>query len=153
MGSTISSTATNAANTVISSTGIGSGLDIGSIVSALTTAAGAAQNNQLSDRKTTLTAQVSAYGTFKSALDTLQATLTTLQNPKALAGRTVNMGDDNVATASATSSAVPAQYSLSVQNLATAASLSSKPFASANSALGTGTLTISSGGNTSTISI
>jgi flagellar hook-associated protein 2 len=74
MGSTISSTATNAANTVISSTGVGSGLDIGSIVSALTTAAGAAQNNQLSDRKTTLTAQVSAYGTFKSALDTLQAT-------------------------------------------------------------------------------
>ena len=72
---------------MISSTGVGSGLDIGSIVSALTTAAGAAQNNQLSDRKTTLTAQVSAYGTFKSALDTLQATLTTLQNPKALAGR------------------------------------------------------------------
>ena len=75
MGSTVSSTATNAANTVISSTGIGSGLDIGSIVSSLTTAAGVAQNNQLSDRKTTLTAQVSAYGTFKSALDTLQATL------------------------------------------------------------------------------
>jgi len=56
MGSTISSTATNPANTVISSTGVGSGLDIGSIVSALTTTAGAAQNNQLSDRKTTLTA-------------------------------------------------------------------------------------------------
>ena len=125
MGSTISSTATNPANTVISSTGVGSGLDIGSIVSALTTAAGAAQNNQLSDRKTTLTAQVSAYGTFKSALDTLQATLTTLQNPKALAGRIAALGDDTIATASATSSAVPAQYSLSVQNLATAASLSS----------------------------
>ena len=153
MGSTISSTATNAANTVISSTGVGSGLDIGSIVSALTTAAGAAQNNQLSDRKTTLTAQVSAYGTFKSALDTLQATLTTLQNPKALAGRIAALGDDTIATASATSSAVPAQYSLSVQNLATAASLSSKAFTGANTAVGTGTLTISTGGNTATINI
>lgn len=153
MGSTISSTAANAANTVISSTGVGSGLDIGSIVSALTTAAGAAQNNQLSDRKTTLTAQVSAYGTFKSALDTLQATLTTLQNPKALAGRTAALGDDTIATASATSSAVPAQYSLSVQNLATAASLSSKAFTGANTAVGTGTLTISTGGNTATINI
>src|SRR5882672_10350279 len=129
MGSTISSTATNAANTVISSTGIGSGLDIGSIVSALTTAAGAAQNNQLSNRKTTLTTQ---------------------QNPKALAGRTAALADDAIATASATSSAVPAQYSLSVQNLATAASLSSKAFAGANAAVGTGTLSISIGGNTST---
>jgi flagellar hook-associated protein 2 len=154
MGSTISSTASNAANTVISSTGVGSGLDIGSIVSALTTAAGAAQNNQLSDRKTTLTAQVSAYGTFKSALDTLQATLTTLQNPTALAGRTAALGDDTIATASATSGAVPAQYSLSVQNLATAASLSSKAFiGGANSAVGTGTLIISAGGNTSTVNI
>jgi flagellar hook-associated protein 2 len=153
MGSTISSTSANPASTVISSTGIGSGLDIASIVSSLTTAAGAAQNNQLSDRKTALTAQVSAYGTFQSALDTLQATLTTLQNPKALAGRTAALGDDTVATASATSGAVPAQYSLSVQNLATAASLSSKAFAGANAAVGTGTLTISVGGNTSTINI
>ncbi len=74
--STTTPTATSTASTVISSTGIGSGLDINSIVTSLTTAAGLAQNNQLSDRKTALTAQVSAYGTFKSALDTLQATLT-----------------------------------------------------------------------------
>ena len=41
----------------------------------------------------------------------------------------------------------------SVQNLATAASLSSKAFAGANTAVGTGTLTISVGGNTSAINI
>src|SRR5450432_204581 len=132
MGSTVSSTAASAGSTVISSTGIGSGLDIGSIVTSLTTAHGLAQNTQLSDRKSTLTAQVSAYGTFKSALDTLQATLATLENPKSLAGRTATLGDDTVATASATSSAIPAQYSLTVENLATAASLSSNAFAGAN---------------------
>ena len=88
MSSTVSSTPASAGSTVISSTGIGSGLDIGGIVTSLTTAHGLAQNTQLSDRKSTLTAQVSAYGTFKSALDTLQATLATLENPKALAGRT-----------------------------------------------------------------
>jgi len=55
MSSTISSTP-SAANTVISSTGIGSGLDINSIVTSLTTAAGLAQNTQLSDRKSSLTA-------------------------------------------------------------------------------------------------
>jgi flagellar hook-associated protein 2 len=153
MGSTISSTATSAANTVISSTGIGSGLNISSIVSSLTTAAGSAQNAQLANRKTTLTGQVSAYGTFKSALDTLQATLTTLTNPKTLAGRTASIGDDKIASASATSSAIPAQYSLQVQNLATAASLASQPLASGATVVGTGTLNISVGGAAASITI
>ncbi|MEP6548265.1 MAG: flagellar filament capping protein FliD [Gammaproteobacteria bacterium] len=153
MGSTISSTATSAANTVISSTGIGSGLDIGSIVSSLTTAAGFAQNTQLSKRQAALTAQVSAYGTFKSALDTLQATLTTLTNPKTLAGRTATIADDKIASASATSGAIPAQYSLQVQNLATAASLASQPLASGATVVGTGTLTISVGGSSASITI
>jgi flagellar capping protein FliD len=112
---TATPTPTSTASTVISSTGIGSGLDINSIVSSLTTAAGLAQNNQLSDRKTALTAQVSAYGTFSAALDTLQATLTTLTDPKTLAGRTVTLGDDKIASATATSGAIPAQYSLQVQ--------------------------------------
>ncbi|MGH8337165.1 MAG: flagellar cap protein FliD N-terminal domain-containing protein [Gammaproteobacteria bacterium] len=82
MSSTITSTAANAGNTVISSTGIGSGLDITGIVTSLTTAAGLAQNTQLSDRKTTLTAQVSAYGTFQSTLATLQAMLTLIPHWK-----------------------------------------------------------------------
>lgn len=151
--STIPSTATSTASTVISSTGIGSGLDINGIVSSLTTAAGLAQNTQLSDRKTALTAQVSAYGTFSAALDTLQATLTTLTNPKTLAGRTATLGDDKIASASASSGAIPAQYSLQVQNLATAASLASGPQASGATVVGTGTLNIAVGGASASITI
>ena len=153
MGSTIASTAASAGNTVISSTGIGSGLDINSIVTSLTTAAGLAQNTQLSDRKTVLTAQVSAYGTFSAALDTLQATLTTLQNPKVLAGRTAAVADNTIASASATTSAIPAQYSLQVQKLATSASLASAPLANGDTAVGTGILKISVGGQSSSITI
>lgn len=153
MSSTIASTATAAGNTVISSTGIGSGLDINGIVTSLTTAAGLAQNTQLSDRKSVLSAQVSAYGTFKSALETLQAALTNLQTPSTLAGRTATSSDDKVASGSAASSAIPAQYSLQVQNLATAASLASTPVASAASVVGTGTLNLAVGGNSASISI
>src|SRR5258708_6047889 len=151
MSSTISSTPT--ASTVISSTGIGSGLDINGIVTSLTTAAGLAQNTQLSDRKSSLTAQVSAYGTFSSALSTLQATLTTLETPSTLAGRTATVSDGKVASASATSGAIPAQYSLQVQNLATAASLASQPVSSGTTVIGTGTLTIAVGGSSASISI
>src|ERR1700759_414487 len=114
MSSTISSTTsttptptttTGTSSGSISSQGIGSGLDINSIVQSLTTAYGLAQNTQLADRKATLTAQVSAYGTFKNALETLQATLTTLKNPQSLAGRIATIGDDTIATATAASSA------------------------------------------------
>jgi flagellar hook-associated protein 2 len=153
MTTPVASSTTTAANTLISSQGIGSGLDIGSIVSSLTTAAGLAQTNALNDRKTALTTQVSAFGTFSSALATLQATLTTLEDPTKLAGRTATLADTTIASATATSSAVPAQYSLQVQNLATAASLSSNPVASGTAVIGTGTLKISVGGASASITI
>jgi flagellar hook-associated protein 2 len=152
MSSTISS-APSPASTVISSTGIGSGLDINGIVTSLTTAAGLAQNTQLADRKGSLTAQVSAFGTFSSALSTLQATLKTLETPSTLAGRTAAVSDSKVASGSATGSAIPAQYSLQVQNLAAAASLASQPVSSGTTVIGTGTLNIAVGGSSASISI
>jgi flagellar hook-associated protein 2 len=139
-------------STVISSTGIGSGLDINSIVTSLTTAKAAPETNALNRSKTALTAEVSAFGVFNSALATFQATLATLQDPTKLAGRTATLGDTTIATATATSSAVAGQYSIQVQNLATAASLSSQPV-SATSAIGTGTLTLTVGGASSSITI
>jgi flagellar hook-associated protein 2 len=148
-----STSAASAGSTLITSTGIGSGLNISAIVTALTTAQGAAQNNALASRQTTLNAQVSAYGTFSSALSTLQATLTTLETPSQLAGFTATVADNTVATASAGSSAVAGQYSLQVQNLASAATLNSQPVASASSIIGTGTLTIAVGGSSTAITI
>ncbi len=139
-------------STVISSTGIGSGLDINSIVTSLTTAKAAPETNALNRSKTALTAEVSAFGVFNSALATFQATLATLQDPTKLAGRTATLADTTIATATATSSAVAGQYSIQVQNLATAASLSSQPV-SATSAIGTGTLTLMVGGASSSITI
>jgi len=140
-------------SSVISSTGIGSGLDINSIVTSLTSAFGGPETNALARRKTALTAQVSAFGTFQSALSTFQATLTNLQNPKTLAGRTATVADTTIATATATSSAVTGTYAVQVNNLASAASLASKAFASATLAVGTGALTLKLGGQSTTINI
>jgi len=149
-----SSTASSAANSLITSTGIGSGLDISAIVSALTSSYGAAQTNELSTEQTTLTAQVSAFGTFSSALSTLQATLSTLEDPSQLAGFDATVADKTIASATTTSDAVPGTYSLEVQNLATAASLTSQAFTGgAASTVGTGTLTIAVGGASTSITI
>src|SRR6266403_2060567 len=151
--SSVASSTSSTATTVISSQGIGSGLDIASIVSSLTDAKAGPETNALNRSKTALTAQVSAFGTFNSALATFQATLATLKDPTQLAGRTATVGDSTIATATATAAAVPGQYTLQVQNLAAAASLSSQPFASADSTVGTGTLTIKVGALTASLTL
>ncbi len=142
-----------AGNALITSTGIGSGLDISAIVSELTSAEGAAQQTQITDQKNSLNAQISAFGTFSSALSTLQATLTTLETPSQLSGFTATVADKSVATATAGTAAVAGTYSLVVQNLATAATLTSQPVASAATAVGTGTLQISVGGASTSVQI
>jgi len=128
-------------------------LNISAIVSALTTAEGSAQQTQITDQQNTLNAQLSAFGTFSSALSTLQATLSTLENPNELAGFSATVADTSIASATTTSQAVAGQYSLAVQNLATAASLSSAAVASAATVIGTGTLQISVGDASTTVTI
>src|ERR1700733_2659222 len=148
-----STSAAAAGSALIPSPGIGSGLNITAIVSELTTAFGAAQTNQLTNEKNSLTAQVSAFGTFSSALSTLQSTLSTLENPDTLAGFDATVGDTTIASASTSSGAVAGQYSLEVQNLATSATLTSQPVSNSTSAIGTGTLSISVGGASTSINI
>src|SRR5271163_5000895 len=148
MGSPVSSSSgsTGSASSLITSTGIGSGLDISAIVSSLTNAYGAAQTDQLNAQQTSLNAQVSAYGTFSSALSTLQATLTDLEDPTQLAGFDATVADKTIASATTTSGAAAGQYSLEVANLATSATLTSQPLVGGSSSVvGTGTLTIAVG--------
>jgi flagellar hook-associated protein 2 len=148
-----STSSANAGSPIITSTGIGSGLDISAIVTSLTNAYGAAQTNSLNSQQSTLTAQISAFGTFSSALDTLQATLASIDNPSALAAYSATVGDQSIASATTDSTAVPGQYSLEVQNLATAQNLTSAPVASADTYVGTGTLTLSVGDLTTSLNI
>jgi len=122
-------------------------------VSALTTAEGAGQQTEITNQQTSLNAQLSAFGTFSSALSTLQATVTTLASPTALAGFTATVADNTIATATTTPQAVAGQYTLAVQNLATAASLSSAPVLGADTAIGTGTLQISVGNQSTSVTI
>jgi flagellar hook-associated protein 2 len=148
--SSASSTPTSA---LITSTGIGSGLNISAIVSALTNSFGAAQTTQLTNQQTTLDAQVSAYGTFTAALDTLKLAMPALEDPTQLAGFAATVADPNIATATTTSDAVAGQYSLQVNNLATSATMTSAHVATSATAVGTGTLTVAVGSSSMQISI
>jgi flagellar hook-associated protein 2 len=154
--STASSSGTGSASTaasLITSTGIGSGLNISAIVTALTNNYGAAQTAQLDAQSQTLNAQVSAYGTFTSALDALKSSLSDLEVPSHLAAFSGSVADKDIASATTDSSAVAGQYSLQVNTLATSASLTSGPFASSATQVGTGTLAISVGGKSVNVTI
>src|SRR6202789_2740406 len=155
ISSTGSSSTSGAAagSALITSTGIGSGLNISAIVSELTTAFGAAQTSQLTNEQNSLNTQVSAFGTFSSALSTLQSTLSTLESPDTLAGFDATVSDTSIASASTSSGAAAGQYQLEVQNLATSATLTSQPVPSSTSVVGTGTLSISVGGASTSIDI
>jgi flagellar hook-associated protein 2 len=150
--STQSSSAPSSPSALITSTGIGSGLNISAIVSSLTTAYGAAQTTQLTNQQNTLDSQVSAYGTFTAALDTLKLALPSLEDPSQLAAFAATVADKNIATASTGADAVAGTYSLLVNNLATAATATSAPL-SGTAAVGTGTLTIAVGASSTTITI
>ena len=121
-------------------------------VSSLTTAFGAAQTSQLTNQQNTLDSQVSAYGTFTAALDTLKLSLPALEDPSQLAAFAASVADKNIASATTNSDAVAGTYSLQVNNLATAATATSAPLSS-SAAVGTGTLTIAVGGASTAISI
>jgi flagellar hook-associated protein 2 len=127
-------------------------LDISAIVSSLTTAFGAAQTSQLTSQQNTLDSEVSAYGTFTAALDTLKLSLPSLEDPSQLAAFAATVADKNIASATTGSDAVAGNYSLQVNNLATVATATSAALSS-TAAVGTGTLTLSVGGSSTTITI
>src|SRR5271168_5197288 len=125
-----------------------------SAASTPTNAYGAAQTDQLTNQENLLDSQVSAYGSFTSALDALQLSLPALEDPGQLAGFSASVADTSIASATTSSDAVAGQYTLEVGNLATAATLTSAAIVGGASAVvGTGTLTIAVGGTSTSIDI
>jgi flagellar hook-associated protein 2 len=130
----------------ISSLGVGSGLDINSLVSQLVAAERAPKESRLTRDDAKLTAEFSALATLKGALSGLQSASTALRDAEAFALSRTVVGDEQYFTASGSGAAVPGSYDIRVQQLATAARLGSGEYpGGADSVVGTGTLTITVG--------
>jgi flagellar hook-associated protein 2 len=129
----------------ITSTGIGSGLDIDSLVSKLVAAERSAGQTRIDTKKTRLTEQFSAMATLMGAMSGLQASMNSLVSAGSFTSRSVSVSDEAAFTAKATASAAAGSYDVQVQQLAKAAQLGSEAFGSGSAAVGTGTLTISVG--------
>lgn len=129
----------------ISSTGIGSGLDVSSIVSALVKNQFDAPQKRISDRLSLINTQISAMGRLKSSLSSLQSAFTGLSDMKKIYTTQTKSSDESILTASTNSkSNAVGSYRVEVQALAQQHSLATDYVANVNQ-VGSGTLTIGIG--------
>lgn len=133
------------ASPISTSTGLGSGLNITDIVTALVDADKAAKQKQITTNTTKNTASLSGISQLKSALATFQTTLTNLGSTTtpAFQGYVASSSNESLVKATASSSAVGGIYSLIVKQLATASKVSTVALDSTQaSAIPSGELTI-----------
>lgn len=133
------------ASPISTSTGLGSGLNITDIVTALVDADKAAKQKQITTNTTKNTASLSGISQLKSALATFQTTLTNLGSTAtpAFQGYVASSSNESLVKATASSTAVGGIYSLVVNKLATASKVSTVALDSTQaSAIPSGELTI-----------
>ncbi|MFJ2428644.1 flagellar filament capping protein FliD [Pseudomonas sp. NPDC087804] len=137
------------ASPILPGSGLGSGLDIGSIVTALVNADKSAKQTQIDTQTKSNSLKISGVGSLKSALAAFQKSMTDLgkATSPAFAGFSATSDTPAILGATSDSSAVPGNYSVVVKNLATGSKIASAAFAGgATSAIPSGTLKISQNG-------
>ncbi|TFW26015.1 flagellar filament capping protein FliD [Duganella callida] len=124
----------------LSSPGIGSGIDVNTIVSKLM----AVESAPLADydkKSASYLSQVSAYGNMSSTLGAFQSAVSSLTSSNTFQTMLTAPGDTSILTATATSAAVANSYKINVSQIASAQTLASGGYKTTTAAIGTGAKT------------
>lgn len=125
----------------ISSTGLGSGLDVNGLVAQLVAAEGKPVQVRLDRQEALLQAKLSAVGSLKGSLSGFQSALASLKTVDRFTRRSAGVSDATVLGATASASAAAGSYAVEVTQLAQSHRLASGAYATTTEAIGTGTLT------------
>ncbi|MGB0733362.1 MAG: flagellar filament capping protein FliD [Pontibacterium sp.] len=137
-------------SSIISSLGIGSGIDVTSLVDQLVEVERSAPDNRLDSRQEKLETQISAYGQLSSSLSEFQSALSTIGSSDTFNSRAVSFPDTDILTPnSLDADAQVGDYQIEVTSIAAAQSLASPEFTDTDTPLGEGDLTIRFGSWTS----
>lgn len=128
----------------ITSTGLGSGLDIETIVTSLVDAEKAPVEQSIMRQETEITETLTGFSQLRGVLGGLQTAADSLTSASTFDAVTVISSDETKVTASATDG-VLGSYDLQITTLASAQNLTSGDFTATSDTVGTGTLTISFG--------
>ena len=135
-------------------TGIGSGIDIDSIVTAMVNAEKAPKTNQLDRLEKTTVARISAMGSLTSALNTFKTAVDSLNKTSLFESRTASSSSTSALKVTATTTAPAGNYSVQVKQLATSSKVALQSVAGGNTAtFNSGTLTISGGSSSFNVDI
>lgn len=127
---------------MVAATGIGSGLDIESLVTQLVAAERTPTESRLTQQEIELTAELSAFGSYKGALSSFQSSLAQLHSLSTFSQRLASSSDEDIVNISAGADAATANYDLAVTQLAKSHSLASGSYSSISDTVGTGNITI-----------
>ncbi|WP_412754673.1 flagellar filament capping protein FliD [Legionella donaldsonii] len=129
----------------LTSSGVGSGLDVKGIVDALVQADITPTKNRLDKQEASITTQLSALGQIKSALSNLQTSMIKLSNINQFYALKSSVTDTSILSASVSNDASAGQYQIEVQTIATKQNLASTSYTNSSSTVGNGSITIDFG--------
>lgn len=121
-------------------------INVDSIVSGLVANKRADKDKQIAANKSQVTTQLTAMGSFTSALSALEQAIKGLADGSAFRTNKTSVADTSVLSATADVDALPTAYKIVVDKLAAAQKTTSTALGDAKKAVGTGTLTIAVGG-------
>ena len=139
---------------LISIGGLGSGLDVSSIIDALVTAERTPKQNSLDRFEADVSVTLTGLGGLRSSLDELRGAALDLSLASSFEKRGVNISDSSFFSATATSSASAGSYDIEVKQLAAGSEDQSQIFTGGSSTtFGDGTLTFTVGVETFNVDV
>ncbi|WP_077286322.1 flagellar filament capping protein FliD [Cognaticolwellia aestuarii] len=136
----------------ITSAGIGSGLDLESIITAFVTAESVPTEVRLQNKEDRITSELSGLGTFKSALSSFQSVVDKLKTVDDFNEQVINVGNDDISITT-NGFASNGAFEISVIQLAEATRIQTPDFASASTTVAAGTLTFGAGSDSFDVAI
>jgi flagellar hook-associated protein 2 len=137
----------------LTSVGLGSGLDINGIVSALVTSEQAPKLAQFNSKEGAINAEISALGFLKNALSEFQDSLSFLSKADSFESQSVKLSKSTYLSASVTDDAVSGSYSVVVEQLAVSQKVGSVAVSDVTAPLDAGSLNFAIDGSSFDVAV
>lgn len=131
---------------ITSSIGLGSGIDINTLVTQLVSSEGQPAFNAIQRQQDAVNTRLSGLGSLKSALSDFQSVITKLKDGNLFKSHQASSSDESILKVTAGAGSVAGKHSIEVTQLAKAQqSISNAEFANSSEVVGTGSLTFTAG--------
>ncbi|WP_351011337.1 flagellar filament capping protein FliD [Shewanella sp. S1-58-MNA-CIBAN-0166] len=137
----------------LTSVGLGSGLDINGIVSALVTSEQAPKVAQFNTKEGAINAEISALGSLKSSLSEFKSSLSFLSKTDSFDSQSVSLSKSTYLSATVSNNAVSGSYNVAVEQLAVSQKVGSAAVSDVTAALDEGSLNFAVDGNSFDVAV